>query len=109
MHSLQTVNVNLFQVLNHERGSCSLVLAVIFAASVCLAQAPKPTFDPLVGLWGVEQTFGPLARGELTIDGRGEEWHAQISGFDVAVAHEKEIRFSLPEGEKFRGHLDANA
>src|ERR1051326_1978527 len=109
MHSLQTLNSNPPKALKNERRG-SLVLALIFVASVSLSQAPKPKPDPLVGLWGIEQTFGPLARGELTIDGRGDDWRAHISGFDVAVTHEKEITFSLPDGGgKFRGHLDVNA
>ena len=88
----------------------SLVLALLFAGALCLAQAPKPTSDPLLGLWGVEQTYGPLARGELTIDGRSGAWRAQIAGFDVAATHEKEIAFALPDdGGKFRGHLAANS
>jgi CubicO group peptidase (beta-lactamase class C family) len=78
--------------------------------SIGWAQTPRPASDPLTGLWGTEQTFGPLARGELTIDGRRGEWRAHISGFDVAVTHEKEITFSLGDGGgNFRGHLAANS
>jgi CubicO group peptidase (beta-lactamase class C family) len=82
-----------------------LVLALMLIASVCSAQSPKTESDPVIGLWGVEQNYGPLARGELTIDGRGDTWRAHISGFDVAVTHEKEIRFKLPDGAgDVRGH-----
>ncbi len=41
----------------------------------------------LVGLWGSEQSFGPLVRGELTIDARGGEWRARIAGYEVPVEH----------------------
>jgi CubicO group peptidase (beta-lactamase class C family) len=61
----------------------------------------------LVGLWGCEQSFGPLVRGELTIDARGGEWRARIAGYEVPVEHAKdEIQFALPgDAGKFRGRL----
>jgi hypothetical protein len=71
----------------------------------------------LVGLWGSEQSFGPLVRGELTIDARGDDWRARIAGYDVPVEHtgfdhtNGEIHFALPgDAGKFRGrlHLSAN-
>ena len=81
-----------------------VLFALALMVSVCSAQSPKLESDPLVGLWGVEQAYGPLARGELTIDGRSETWHAQINGFDVAVIHENGIKFVLPDGNgDFRG------
>jgi CubicO group peptidase (beta-lactamase class C family) len=66
--------------------------------------------DAIVGLWGSEQTLGPLVRGRLTIDARSDEWRASISGLEVQVEHTKdEVRFALPgEAGKFRGHLSAN-
>jgi hypothetical protein len=70
----------------------------------------------LVGLWGCEQSFGPLVRGELTIDGRGQQWRARIAGYDVPVERATfdrtngEIHFALPaEAGKFRGHLHLSA
>jgi hypothetical protein len=71
----------------------------------------------LVRLWGSEQSFGPLVRGELTIDARGDEWRARIAGYEVPVEHTSfdhtngEIHFALPgQAGKFRGrlHLSAN-
>jgi CubicO group peptidase (beta-lactamase class C family) len=76
----------------------------------------------LVGLWGSQQSFGPMVRGELTIDARSAEWRARIAGYDVPVVHtnahtnvdtndgaKNEIHFALPgEAGKFRGHLSAN-
>jgi CubicO group peptidase (beta-lactamase class C family) len=80
------------------------------------ASAGQPV-SALVGLWGSEQSFGPLVRGELTIDARGDEWRARIAGYDVPVEHtgfdhtNGEIHFALPgDAGKFRGrlHLSAN-
>ncbi len=74
----------------------------------------------LVGLWGSQQSFGPLVRGELTIDARTPEWRARIAGYEVPVVRTKdvhtkganakdEINFALPgEAGKFRGHLSAD-
>jgi CubicO group peptidase (beta-lactamase class C family) len=63
-----------------------------------------------VGLWGSEQTLGPLVRGQLTIDARSHDWRASISGYEVAVEHTKEeIAFALPgRAGTFRGHLSAS-
>src|ERR1700683_2300084 len=79
------------------------------------ASAGQPA-PALVGLWGSEQSFGPLVRGELTIDARGDEWRARIAGYDVPVQHTSfdhtngEIRFALPgDAGKFRGRLHLSA
>jgi CubicO group peptidase (beta-lactamase class C family) len=64
----------------------------------------------LLGLWGSEQSFGPLVRGELTIDARTDQWRARIAGYEVPVEHAKnEIDLALPgDAGKFRGHLSAS-
>jgi hypothetical protein len=56
----------------------------------------QPALD-LLGLWGSQQSFGPMVRGELTIDARNEEWRARIGGYEVPVvqgerAYEKRAR-----------------
>jgi CubicO group peptidase (beta-lactamase class C family) len=65
------------------------------------------TPDALTGLWGCERVFGPAVHGELTVDGRGGEWHAHISGYAVTVRVSQEtLTFVLPGGEgEFRGHF----
>jgi len=65
----------------------------------------------LAGIWESSVDSGPLAGGELIIDGRGATWRAAIGGFQVDVKRDKDsVRFSLPgdQGE-FRGRLDADA
>ena len=71
--------------------------------------ANQPTLA-LLGLWSSQQSFGPVVRGELTVDARGPEWRARIAGYEVLVEHAKdEIHFALPgEAGKFRGHLGVN-
>jgi len=72
------------------------------------ASANQPILA-LLGVWGSQQSFGPMVRGELTIDARSPKWRARIAGYEVPVQHTKdEIHFALPgEAGKFRGHLSA--
>ena len=58
-----------------------LILLVLLLAgpSVLYPQATKRG-KPLVGLWGTEQSFGPLVRGTLTIDARQAQCRAAIGG-----------------------------
>lgn len=82
----------------------------MLATLVCITAASAPSPDKLVGVWGSERNFGPLARGPLTLDGRSEPWRASIAGFEVGVQHDKDqVSFSLPGGQgNFSGHLDAD-
>jgi len=68
--------------------------------------APQPPIA-LEGLWGAERTFGPIAHGPLTIDGRGTPWIASIAGFTVTVRHAgTRVDFELPSDQgSFNGHL----
>jgi CubicO group peptidase (beta-lactamase class C family) len=65
----------------------------------------------LVGLWGGELVFAPFARGELTVDGREAQWHAEIAGFEASVDRTGgAIRFALPDGQgEFRGRLSEDS
>ena len=82
----------------------------LLLSSMLWLQGLSPSDDKLLGLWGVEQTYGPTVRGELTIDSRGGIWLAQIAGFDAAVEqHEQQLRFALPGGRgEFRGRFTAD-
>src|SRR5215469_6786549 len=85
------------------------LLALLLASPRTLCpQATTPPGNPLVGLWGAEQSFGPLVRGTLTIDTRQAQGRAAISGFKVSVERTgDELNFSLPNGVgEFRGLLD---
>ena len=85
---------------------CITLLVSTFGA----APSPSPPSFPLEGLWGAERTFGPQARGLLTIDGRGTTWIASVAGFTARVdANGASIDFQLPSGQgSFRGRLNAN-
>ena len=88
------------------------LLALLLATpSALYPQATTPTGNPLVGLWGTEQSFGPLVRGTLTIDARQAQWRAAIAGFEVSVERNGDrLNFSLPNGAgEFRGWLDATS
>jgi CubicO group peptidase (beta-lactamase class C family) len=88
----------------------TFIFLVVFALPGDLwSQTANPPEEKFLGLWGVEQMYGPMVRGELTIDGRGKDWHAQISGFDAAVElSEQQVRFRLPGNQgEFRGRVAA--
>lgn len=86
-----------------------LLSAVLLLCCAGACQTPSP--QRLAGLWGVEKTFGPAVRGELTIDGSQQQWHAQIAGNDVVIARKgNSLQFTLPaEAGEFRGHYDDRA
>jgi CubicO group peptidase (beta-lactamase class C family) len=82
----------------------------LLGQTACSALYPQdsPAGGPLVGLWGTEQSFGPLVRGRLTIDARQDPPHAAIAGFDVAVRRNgDQLSFSLPNTGEFRGRFDS--
>jgi CubicO group peptidase (beta-lactamase class C family) len=85
------------------------LLALLLASpSALYPQATTPPGNPLVGLWGTEQSFAPLVRGTLTIDARQAQWRAAITGFEVSVGRNGDrLSFSLPNSAgEFRGRLD---
>jgi CubicO group peptidase (beta-lactamase class C family) len=106
MHILSTAA----SVLKKARRKVSLLLLLgsLLASASVLAQSPATAEQSLVGIWGTEQSFGPLVHGTLTIDGRQAQWRASIAGFNVSVKREGgRISFSLPGNVgEFRGRLD---
>jgi CubicO group peptidase (beta-lactamase class C family) len=84
------------------------VALLLTGPAVLYPQAITPPDNPLVGLWGTEQSFGPLVRGTLTIDARQALWRAAIAGFEVPVKRDgNQLKFSLPSGAgEFGGRLD---
>ena len=105
----------LSSVCNFFCGPVALTLVRLFLLALLMASpsalCPQPTTqpdNPLIGLWGTEQSFGPLVHGTLTIDARHGQWSAAIAGFEVSVERdENELSFSLPNGAgEFRGRLD---
>lgn len=81
---------------------------LLASPSALYPQTITPPGNPLVGLWGTEQSFGPLVRGTLTIDARRAQWSAAIAGFEVSVERNGDrLSFSLPNGAgEFHGRLD---
>lgn len=92
------------------------VLASLLMALPASAQTASPSpaatlSEPgLAGLWGSERTFGPLARGMLTLDLRAEPYVASISGFAVPVRRSgAALVFRLPaEQGDFRGRVGSD-
>lgn len=87
-------------------------LLLLCVTKLALAGAAPSPSGALAGVWGAEQSLGPLVRGALTIDGRGAQWRASIAGFDVPVQRAgRGVTVVLPDGlGEFRGRLDgANA
>lgn len=72
-----------------------------------LAEPAQSPSDALIGVWGIEQSLGPLVHGELTLDGRAPQWRASIAGFDVPVERTgSDVTLVLPDGlGEFRGRL----
>ncbi|HJS90393.1 MAG TPA: serine hydrolase [Steroidobacteraceae bacterium] len=87
-------------------------LLVLYAIpdSARTAGARSPS-DRLIGIWGIEQSLGPLVHGDLTLDGRAPQWRASIAGFDVPVQHAgSDVTVVLPDGlGEFRGRLRRDA
>jgi CubicO group peptidase (beta-lactamase class C family) len=86
----------------------SLLALLLGSSPALLAQGAVRAEQSLVGVWGAEQSFGPLVRGALTIDGRQSQWRAGIAGFVVSIErNDGRLTFSLPGGAgEFRGRLD---
>jgi CubicO group peptidase (beta-lactamase class C family) len=80
------------------------LLAVALAGSVA-AQEDSPA--KFIALWGVEESFGPLVKGELTVDARDGQWHASINGLHASVERSGgAVQFTLPGNYgEFRGRV----
>ncbi len=89
----------------------ALLLVYPVIPSQASGNAHQAASGVLVGLWGTEQSLGPLVRGTLTIDARQRQWRAAIAGFNVPAQHTRgEITFSLPGGAgEFRGSLNISS
>src|SRR5215813_9815905 len=99
-----------------QRAICLIVLLAVGAFGQTNTSNATPESgglvpnEKLVGLWCTEQMYGPLVRGELTIDSRPNEWQANIAGFDAVVQHdEQQVSLKLPgDRGEFRGRLSAD-
>src|SRR5579864_7778859 len=84
----------------------SLVIGLLSLAIGAQAQ-PADTAQRLVGLWAATVNAGSPVTGELSIDGRGQQWLARIGGFALAVERKgSALSFVLPgKAGEFRGRL----
>jgi CubicO group peptidase (beta-lactamase class C family) len=95
--------------MNNKHSAVSI--AILFAALTSVAQPAPPGSkadeQALIGLWGIEQTFGPAIGGELTIEIHTPRWRARIAGIEAEVWQEDDqVNFVLPgTAGKFRGRL----
>ncbi|MGA7314360.1 MAG: serine hydrolase [Silvibacterium sp.] len=97
-----------FTLMRKMRFLLFQIALLLTGPAVLYPQATTPPGNQLVGLWGTEQSFGPLVHGTLTIDARQAQWRAAIDGFEVSVERTGDrLNFSLPNGAgEFRGRLD---
>jgi CubicO group peptidase (beta-lactamase class C family) len=84
------------------------VLGILLFGFFTQARERESQSDPtakLEGLWGAKLRLGPDIRGNLVIRQTRQGWLADISGFLVPVAFDREnVSFELPDGKgKFRG------
>ncbi len=89
------------------------LICFIFLSSESFCQSTNPVVKPemenrLIGIWGMDQVFGPVIKGEVTIDTRDSIWIAGISGYKIHVNHiSNSINFALPDNlGEFRGTMD---
>jgi CubicO group peptidase (beta-lactamase class C family) len=77
-------------------------------ATRVVAQPPSIDSAALLGLWGSEQVLGPSVRGQLTLDGRGSSWTAELVGYQVQVHRDgQQVSLALPNAAgEFRGRVD---
>jgi CubicO group peptidase (beta-lactamase class C family) len=70
-------------------------------------RAPAPDDSSLVGIWGAEESYGPLVRGELTVLQRAGKWEAHIAGFEISPRTAGDsIWVVMPAGQgEFRGRV----
>ncbi|HEY1991127.1 MAG TPA: serine hydrolase, partial [Gammaproteobacteria bacterium] len=88
----------------------SLFCLSLLVAGLHAAPAPTSDEDKLLGLWGVERTFGPQVQGVLTLDGRSGDWQAEVAGLHAPVRYARgDVDFILPGGAgSFHGRESAD-
>ncbi len=82
-----------------------LALLVPFGSSRARAQAPADTV--LLGIWGSDDSYGPRARGTLTVAHGPAGWRAEIAGFAATPRVERDSTWiTLPDSQgAFRGRI----
>lgn len=87
---------------------CLLVLNLSAASSALAAQPDND--EKLVGLWGDDVVLATQVAGTLTIDGRSDNWHADIAGFQVTATNQHgDVSMTLPgDHGAFRGEITSD-
>ncbi len=87
------------------------LIGVLSSAGVARDGAPAPEASRFAGLWGATRSFGPEARGELTIFREGGGWIAEIAGRRASVQVRGEhLECALPGNRgAFRGRRDTKS
>ena len=67
-----------------------------------------PGSGELIGVWAGKRDFGPVVRGDLTIERLGSNWFAEIAGYRLMVEHVGGVfSFEIPGGlGSFYGRVD---
>jgi CubicO group peptidase (beta-lactamase class C family) len=75
-------------------------LFALLTAGCCLAAPLSAQNDDLIGIWGAENTFGPLVRGDLILERTGSTWTVRVAGFEVmGPITGDSIRIQLPDNQ----------
>ena len=97
------------------------VLALLVAISIRLPagvaagsqaqRTPAASDTSLAGVWGAEDIYGPLVRGELTVVRTAGGWDARVAGFEITARTSRDsIWIVLPDRQgEFRGHMFADS
>ena len=92
----------------------STVNVTILASTVgCLLAAPTSAMqpalstDPLIGIWGMEMSLGPMLHGELTVHRGTNGWYARMASVETHFAPTGDsVRFAFAANMgEFRGVL----
>jgi hypothetical protein len=83
----------------NETGLISLLLVTHFVSFSSAVLAQTDPASELAGVWGADESYGPVIRGLLTIVHDGNDWRASIAGFEAPLhADQNELSFALPGG-----------
>ncbi len=91
---------------------CVLLIALAVLPAQTQPSLPRRTsrIELLPGLWSADTTFGPAARGLLTVEQADTMWRASVAGLSSTfrVVHDS-VRFTLAGDQgQFRGALTAD-
>ena len=75
------------------------LFTVVLLGITAFGQSQDGKNDP-VGLWGTESRFGPLVRGELTLERTRSSWTIRVAGLEFSVPRSgDDVRATFPGGQ----------